>query len=1009
MKKLVSCLFCILLGGCLLAQELSTLYRGRAPQQYPFKYNGTYYLESRLFQKGTVFYNGKLYQDENLNIDAYKQEVQIIPSSSSYPAVLYREQTAWLQWNGKTYVNLRYAGVEDAPVGFFELVKDGENPVFFQVRKVYRSTAQNQNGESGIGYYDPDYDPNIPNCFVIEKGQYAIKNGKLVKISRREYRKRMAEPETGAGSWMASRLQEWHADKPATGVLEAAPLTRSGIGLPDGYFKKQVKDTVSQEYAQEALQTTYKNKVYVIGDSRGKARTATIRGRVTELETDEPLQGVIIFDENTKTYTRTDSRGYYNLSLPTQENLLHFVYETKEPLDLRLDVRGDGELDVMMNEETTLLKEAVISATSMQQHRSTAMGIERVNIRTINKIPTAFGEGDIMKAVLSLPGVKSVGEASGGFNVRGGAADENLILFNENTIYNPSHLFGIFSAFNPNLVENVEMYKSSIPAEYGGRLSSVMRVTSKEGDLKRIHGSLGVGLLTSRFHLEGPFVKDRTTFVVGARTTYSNWLLKKLPASSYYSGAEAGFLDVNAGITHRFTAKDALQLSFYYAKDRFTLTDNVDSRYSNLNGSLIFRHRDADASSWQIALGYDRYENLAGDHSWAYGSYDLTTRINQAFLKASWKRTFGAHEVSSGLQATGYLMNPGILAPFGADSGIVPASMAPEYAVEPSLYVSDLWSISDHFSLDGGVRLSSFFHLKPAQTYLRPEVRLSAKYSPSETFSVKAGFNTMEQYIHLISNSTGISPTDTWKLSDASIRPTDGWQAAAGFYWTHVGWGLDFSAETYWKQSRFALDYKPGAVLSMNEKLAEDLIPVYTRAYGVELMIKKPAGKITGWMSYSYSRARFREMQDRGNETIANGNWYNAPYDKPHEFKLVANWAITHRFSLSANVDYSTGRPVTVPLGQYLYRGAYRVAYSERNIHRIPDYFRLDLALNIDPGHYLKAIAHSSITIGVYNVLGRKNPYSVYFKPSVDGGTINGYLLSVFATQVPYINLNILF
>jgi hypothetical protein len=266
----------------------------------------------------------------------------------------------------------------------------------------------------------------------------------------------------------------------------------------------------------------------------------------------------------------------------------------------------------------------------------------------------------------------------------------------------------------------------------------------------------------------------------------------------------------------------------------------------------------------------------------------------------------------------------------------------------------------------------------------------------------------MEQYIHLVSNTSGISPLDTWKLSDESIKPTSGWQGSVGVYWTLVDWGLDLSAEGYWKQASNALDYKPGAVLSMNENLAQDLIPIYTKAYGVELMVKRPVGKLTGWMSYSYSRAQYREMQDRGYETIALGGWYNAPYDKPHEFKLVANWAITHRFSFSANVDYSTGRPVTVPITQYEYRGAYRIAYSERNIHRIPDYFRVDLAFNIDPGHYLKAVARSSITLGVYNVLGRQNPYSVYFQPS-ESGEIKGYMLSVFATQVPYINLNILF
>ena len=287
-------------------------------------------------------------------------------------------------------------------------------------------------------------------------------------------------------------------------------------------------------------------------------------------------------------------------------------------------------------------------------------------------------------------------------------------------------------------------------------------------------------------------------------------------------------------------------------------------------------------------------------------------------------------------------------------------------------------------------------------------MRLSARYTPLDNLSFKAGFNTMTQYIHLISNTSSVSPMDTWKLSDSKIAPTTGWQAAAGAYWTHLDTGIDFSLEGYFKQMRNVLDYKPGATLSMNANLADDLLPVYGRAYGVEAMIKKTTGKLTGWVSYSYSRARYREMADRGAATLSNGNWYNAPYDKPHEVKLVANWAITHRYSISANLDYSTGRPVTIPVGKYYMGGTYRFAYSERNFYRIPDYFRLDLAFNIDPGHYKKAWVHTTFTIGVYNVTGRKNPYSVFFKAN-QSGYVQGYMLSVFGTQIPYVNINFLF
>ena len=636
------------------------------------------------------------------------------------------------------------------------------------------------------------------------------------------------------------------------------------------------------------------------------------------------------------------------------------------------------------------------------------MGVETVSLKTVNKIPSAFGEGDIIKAVLTLPGIKSVGEASGGFNVRGGSADQNLVLFNGNTIYNPSHLFGIFSAFNPDIVEKAELFKSSIPAEYGGRVSSVLNVNSRDGDMQKWRGSAGIGLLTSRLQVEGPLAEGKTSINAGARTTYSNWILKLLPKESNYSGGSAGFMDANVGITHRIDSKNTLQAYGYYARDRFSFGGDTTFRYGNLNASLVWKHR-TEKGRLQISAGYDRYANRISAHEWAFGAYDLDTKIQQAFLRADRKRTLSdAHELAWGIHLTGYSLNPGTIEPFGVTSGIATNSLDLEQAMEPAVYVSDTWKPSEAFSVEAGTRLTGFYSRKGNALYGFPDLRLAFKYSPEDNLSFKAGLNTLSQYIHLISNTSAVSPMDTWKLSDDRIKPTWGWQAAAGTYWTELNTGIDFSMEAYFKQSYRALDYLPGATLMMNPNLADDLVPVKGRSYGVELMARKTTGKITGWASYSYSRARLKEMGDRGLEAIAHGEWYNAPYDKPHEFKLVSNFALTHRYSFSVNVDYSTGRPVTVPIGMYYYGGTYRMAYSTRNAYRIPDYFRTDVAFNIDPGHYLKAAFHTTITIGVYNVTGRKNPYSVFFK-ATPYGTTKGYMLSVFATQIPYINLNILF
>ena len=1001
------------IAGSALAQDpesaFAGIFRGKLPGTYPYKYNGTYYWDRPEFQQGDIFYNGRLYRNISLNIDACEGELQVRPMEKVSAVVVFTDQVAWFTMGEKRFVNLRYLGWKDAPEGFFEVVRDGETPLLRQVEKAMRFDAAS-GGYSQIGYVDPNFSTQVSNFFLLTETFYALEKGQIVKISRRNLNRRLQSPAGNPSLNIGQTTWHSHSDRVPTGKVSEANLPGTGNGLPDGYFSQVQKDSVVVEYADNPLLATYRNKVYTVGNpalDRGSA-SKTVRGVVTEAETGEPMYGVVVFDDNTRTYTRTDRRGQYRINLPGGENTLNFSADGKEELALKVIVHSDGSLNVMMTEKVTMLKEAVVSAESMAQHRNTEMGVEKVSVKTMNKIPSAFGEGDVIKAVLTLPGIKSVGEASGGFNVRGGSADQNLILFNGNTIYNPSHMFGIFSAFNPDIVENIELYKSSIPAQYGGRVSSVLNVDSKDGDMQKWKGSAGIGLLTSRLHVEGPLVKGKTSVIAGARTTYSDWILKRLPPESAYSGGTAGFTDANLGVTHRFDEANSLHAHAYYARDRFSFGGDTTFRYGNINASLVWKHR-TEQGRLEVSGGYDQYSSRISAHEWSYGAYDLDTYIRQAFLRSDRRRTLtDAHELSWGVHLTGYMLDPGTMNPFGDVSGVQARRLDRELALEPAVYASDTWKPSDEISLESGVRLSGFYARKGSQFYGMPDFRLAFKYSPEENLSFKAGLNSLSQYIHLISNTSAVSPMDTWKLSDDRIKPTWGWQAATGAYWTELNTGIDFSLEGYYKHSYRALDFLPGATLTMNPDLADELVPVKVRAYGVELMARKTTGNITGWISYSYSRARQKEMSDRGNEALAHGNWYNAPYDKPHELKLVTNIALTHRYSFSVNVDYSTGRPVTVPIGMYFYGGTYRMAYSERNAYRIPDYFRADVAFNIDPGHYLKAIAHTVITVGVYNITGRKNPYSVFFKASPYGMT-KGYMLSVFATQIPYVNINILF
>ena len=783
--------------------------------------------------------------------------------------------------------------------------------------------------------------------------------------------------------------------------------------LPLGYFevRKPVVDTAFQKYLSDQVTTmTFQNKVYEIGDpdTRQKLSKATVRGYVRDITSGEPLVGVSVYLDDGKSYTQTDAYGFYKLTVPTGPGKLGFSGYSLEDMKLDLVVYGDGSLDVVMKEKVFTLKGAVVTSESMSQHRTPKMGVEVVRMSTIKNVPVVFGEADALKVVMTLPGVKSVGEASSGFNVRGGSTDQNLILFNEGTIYNPNHMFGILSSFNPDVINDVELYKSSIPAQYGGRISSVLEVRSRDGNSKKVQGSLGLGLLTSRLHLEGPLVKDRTTFILGGRTTYSNWIFRLLPDNSNYHGGKASFQDANLGLTHKVNERNTLHLYGYFSRDKFSFSNDTIFRYRNINGALKWHSIFNDRHSMTFTAGYDSYHYGIEDRFNAHSAFALNTAVDQYFAKLNFKSSISnAHTFTYGLNATVYDLNPGSLQPVGDSSLVLGRDLAHEHAVEAALYVSDNWVIGEHLSLEGGLRWSQFLRAGCSNFMGGPELRLSGKYSFNDVTSVKAGFNTMRQYIHMISNSINVSPTDSWRLSSDQIRPQTGWQAAAGFYRTLMDNTLDLSLEAYYKRVRHFIDYRSGAVLVMNPNLAEDLIDTENRSYGVEIMAKKAVGKLNGWVSYTYSRSRLRETEDRGVNTINNGDWYNAPYDKPHDVKVVANYKFTHRYSISANLDYSTGRPVTIPIGRYYYQNGMRLVYSERNGYRIPDYFRLDLALIIEPSHYLKKLTHMSFTLGCYNVTGRKNPYSVYY--TSEGGRISGHMLSVFATQIPYVNFNLKF
>ncbi len=665
--------------------------------------------------------------------------------------------------------------------------------------------------------------------------------------------------------------------------------------------------------------------------------------------------------------------------------------------------------------------------------RSTTMGVQSIDIKTIKQVPVLFGEADILRVVLATPGVKTVGEASTGLNVRGGSTDQNLILFNDATIYNPAHFFGMFSAFNPDLVKEVNLYKSSVPARYGGRLSSVLDIEGREGDKKKLTGSAGIGILTGKLTLEGPIIKDKTSFLFGARSTYADWLLKLLPEQ--YENSTAGFYDVNLNLSHTFNKSNEIFATGYFSSDRFTLNSDTTFAYQNKNVSLKWRHVFGKITG-TFTGGYDDYMYNTSSKENPVNAYKLSFNVNQKYLRGHFIYYMdNRHTIDFGFNNIYYTLKPGSLRPYDNSSLVEEDIISNEQALESAVYVGDKFDVSNAFSLEAGLRYSLFNYLGPknintylpgapktednitgvqdfdswkvAKTYGGPEYRLSMRYIFGNQYSIKASFNTQRQYIHMLSNTASMAPTDTWKLSDPNVKPQQGNQLSLGVYKNLVKSTVEISFEVYYKKIKDYLDYKSGARIIMNDHVETDVVSTKGEAYGAEFMIRKLSGKLNGWFSYTYSRILLRQDDPNAGELINNGERYPANYDKPHDATLIANYRINKRLSFSLNATYSTGRPITLPVGRYFYSGSYRTLYGPRNGHRIPDYFRTDFSVNIDGNHKIRQVFHNSWTFGVYNISGRKNPYSVYYVS--EGGAINGYKLSVFGSAIPFVTYNIRF
>jgi hypothetical protein len=812
------------------------------------------------------------------------------------------------------------------------------------------------------------------------------------------------------------------------------------LDFPKGYFNTKTFEASGQsENGEEEKEdrSFAKNRLWEIGNpsEAPSADIGVLNGQVKSFESGEPIIGAMVYTSDQNFRTITDEYGRYEISLPKGRHTLIFQNFGAYQEQRQVNIKGSGTLDVDMDDNIISLSEVTVTSQKSANIERPEMGLANITVQSLKKLPAVLGEVDVLRAVLTLPGVKTVGEASAGFNVRGGAADQNLILFNNATIYNPTHLFGLFSAFNPDMIESVDLYKAGIPVEFGGRLSSVLDVKAKFGNKEKITGGGGIGLLTSRLYLEGP-LNQKTTFAVGGRSTYSNWLFGLLDEESAFRDSRASFHDLNLNIRREVNEKNELTLSAYWSQDAFRFDADTSFNYQNRNFNIGWTHYYNEKLESRISIGHDQYQFGILSNQSPLNAFDFNFSMDQS----SWKNHFtyeknGKHTFSFGMNHILYNLNPGKQTPVGPASILLNERVNREKALESSFYFGDEFEINPKLLINYGLRYVLYNYLGPntineyplgnikteatkigetdfssgeiINTYHGPEVRISARYAIDNFTSIKAGYNTVRQHLHMLTNTAAIAPTDTWKLSDPHLMPQVGGQAALGFFKNLKENAVETSVEVYYRRMRNLVDFRSGATLILNDNIEQDILNTQGRAYGIELMAKKTVGKLNGWVSYTYSRSLLRTNPAELGEKVNEGNFYPSNFDQPHDIMMAANFEFTKRINTSVNANYSTGRPITLPIAKFNYNGADRVYYSDRNAYRIPDYFRVDISVNIEGNHKVRKLAHASWSFGVYNLLGRSNPYSVYF--SAINGSLQGYQLSIFAQPIPFITYNFSF
>lgn len=782
--------------------------------------------------------------------------------------------------------------------------------------------------------------------------------------------------------------------------------------------------------------------IQTVGDSAksNPGQEAVLSGVIRDSKTDKPIEGLSVYIEELNTGTVTNGRGQYQISLPTGQYTIRFQYLGLETVIRKIHLVSDGKLDIIMKEKSLYMDEVVVRGSAQDNNvKSPVTGIERLNVAQISQFPSLLGVSDVVHTLLLLPGVNTVGEGASGFNVRGGMTDQNLVLLNGAPLFNSSHVLGLFSVFNPDVTDNFTLYKGYIPARFGGRLSSVLDVHMKNGDYVKYKVKGGIGIASGRLSVQGPIQKDKTSFLIGARSTYSDWVLG-LAKNLDVQKSKAAFYDANINLSHRVNENNRVQLSFYASHDNFRYSDNFGYSWGTKLGNLRWDKILRDNLMMEVSAVIGDYSSSNYDPQ-GFDASMLKNGIKYLQFKTDFLyKPNNKHVIDYGVEWIRYDETPETISPYNSGSAVKNDQVSKGRGRTLSVYLGDDYTISTRLLFSAGLRYSYFQNLGPDNVYSYRsgvpkdastitdstqygkgkviahyggfEPRASIRYNLDASSSVKLSYDHMQQFIHQVSNSTSATPSDIWQVSNSFVPGEKADNFSIGYYRNFKDDTWETSLEFFYKKTSNLLLYKNFAKLHLNNHLETELLEGKGKAYGAELSIKKSIGRWTGWLSYSYTRSFVRSKTPYISEKINSNDWFPSDYDRPNNISLVAKRKLGERSAFSFNFTYDTGRPVTAIESSYQNGPTIVPIYSTRNNYRIPDYIRLDVSFTIGDNIWKNRTVspnrkyHDSLTISFYNLLGRKNAYSVFYKRPPGYNIPTAFRLSVLGSIIPSVTYN---